>query len=353
MSEDEKKENARNYLEASEKLWKEHNTTKALQFLEKAQKCWPLPEIPIYREKYKSIYDPNSAQPSSPSPSSSSFSSSSPSSSKSSSTTTIPPKPQKAPNPPCSPPPLEYTQEQQDDALKLSQLKNYYEILGLKKDAAEEDIKKAYRKLAIKMHPDKNRAPAAEDAFKKVTQAYSCLSDSSKKMQYDMFGEEGDEPVKPDLTPEQVDDMFFTSDGKPISFPSKKPRVGLLAYLRFIPVIVLLLLSFLFGNSHSSTFSLLSTEQCHLPRRTASNTPFYVSESFDSIRDPRARRAAESEIDYQYLRSVTEACDFAKKQREGLANEAKGLKGQALKEKLKEVNHVSLAECDLLKAIVG
>ena len=68
--------------------------------------------------------------------------------------------------------------------------KNYYDILGVPQRASEDDIKKAYRKHAIKLHPDKNQAPKATEAFKKVSAAYACLSDKEKKKIYDMTGEE-------------------------------------------------------------------------------------------------------------------------------------------------------------------
>lgn len=70
--------------------------------------------------------------------------------------------------------------------------KDYYKILGLNKSASPEDIKKAYRKLAMKYHPDRNKSnKAAEEKFKEISEAYAVLSDSEKKKQYDMFGAEG------------------------------------------------------------------------------------------------------------------------------------------------------------------
>lgn len=69
--------------------------------------------------------------------------------------------------------------------------KDYYKILGLAKGASDDDIKKAYRKLALKYHPDKNKEPGAEEKFKEVAEAYEILSDSKKKDIYDKYGEEG------------------------------------------------------------------------------------------------------------------------------------------------------------------
>ncbi len=67
--------------------------------------------------------------------------------------------------------------------------KNLYEVLWVTKDASDADIKKAYRKLAMKYHPDKNKWDAqAEKSFKEINDAYQTLSDPEKKKQYDMFG---------------------------------------------------------------------------------------------------------------------------------------------------------------------
>jgi len=73
--------------------------------------------------------------------------------------------------------------------------RDYYEVLGVNKDASEEDIKKAYRKLAMKFHPDRNPdGKDAEDKFKEAKEAYEILSDAKKRAAYDQFGHAGVDP---------------------------------------------------------------------------------------------------------------------------------------------------------------
>lgn len=69
--------------------------------------------------------------------------------------------------------------------------KDYYKILGIPRSATDDEIKKAYRKLALRYHPDKNKSPNAEEKFKEVAEAYEVLSDKSKRDLYDKYGEEG------------------------------------------------------------------------------------------------------------------------------------------------------------------
>jgi len=73
--------------------------------------------------------------------------------------------------------------------------KDYYEVLGVNRDASEEDIKKAYRKLAMKYHPDRNPDnPKAEEQFKEAKEAYEVLSDDQKRAAYDQYGHAGVDP---------------------------------------------------------------------------------------------------------------------------------------------------------------
>ena len=73
--------------------------------------------------------------------------------------------------------------------------KDYYDVLGVQRGASDDDLKKAYRKLAMKYHPDRNSDdPSAAEKFKEASEAYEVLSDSSKRNAYDQFGHDGVDP---------------------------------------------------------------------------------------------------------------------------------------------------------------
>ncbi len=74
----------------------------------------------------------------------------------------------------------------------MAEKRDYYEVLGVAKTAANDEIKKAYRKLAMQYHPDRNPGnKEAEEKFKEATEAYEILSDEKKRSQYDQFGFQG------------------------------------------------------------------------------------------------------------------------------------------------------------------
>ena len=73
----------------------------------------------------------------------------------------------------------------------MAEKQDYYEVLGVSKNASKDEIKDSYRKLAMQYHPDRNKAPDAEDKFKEISEAYAVLSDDQKRQQYDTLGHAG------------------------------------------------------------------------------------------------------------------------------------------------------------------
>lgn len=83
-----------------------------------------------------------------------------------------------------------YTADQVTLVNKVLKCKDFYEVLAVCKEATDAEIKKAYKKLALRLHPDKNTAPGAVEAFKKVGNAVSILTDTQKRKHYDLYGPE-------------------------------------------------------------------------------------------------------------------------------------------------------------------
>lgn len=89
----------------------------------------------------------------------------------------------------------DYTTEQLDLCRRIKRCKDYYEVLSVTKEATDTEIKKSYKRLALQLHPDKNRAPGAGEAFKTLGNAAGVLTDIEKRKNYDLYGAEGRKSV--------------------------------------------------------------------------------------------------------------------------------------------------------------
>ncbi|KAG0308041.1 hypothetical protein BGZ99_001298 [Dissophora globulifera] len=173
------------------------NYSSARKFGGKSISLFPTPEATAFlatvdREEASASAGPStpSSTRSSPNPGSGSSGATAGASSSSTRPISEPPRPRSAPVD-HKPVDRDYTPEQVAAVKKIrSSGGDFYKVLGVGKDATESDIKKAYRKLALQMHPDKNGAPGADEAFKIVSKAFTVLSDPQKRAVFDQHGPE-------------------------------------------------------------------------------------------------------------------------------------------------------------------
>ncbi|TMS04770.1 DnaJ-like protein subfamily B member 12 [Larimichthys crocea] len=224
-----------------------------------------------------------------------------------------------------------YTAEQLEAVRKIKSCKDYYQILGVEKTASEEDLKKAYRKLALKFHPDKNHAPGATEAFKAIGNAYAVLSNTEKRRQYDQYGEERTHPSRhrhhrdfeADISPEDLFNMFFGG-----GFPSSNVHVyrngrmhfahhnrqerreqqrdgGLALFVQLMPILILIIVSALSQMMVTQPPYSLSYRPSagHIHKRHTSNlkVPFYVGDRFNEEFSGNNLKNVERSVEEDYI----------------------------------------------------
>ncbi|KAG6463192.1 dnaJ homolog subfamily B member 12 [Manduca sexta] len=237
----------------------------------------------------------------------------------------------------------DYTSDQLEAVRRINAKgKDYYEILGVSKEATDSDIKRAYKKLALQLHPDKNRAPGAAEAFKTIGNAAAVLTNAEKRKQYDLRSEEPSHPMhqqqhfaqgfETGFTPEELYSMFFGGgafpDG-PTVFTRRRPRepepreahAGL---VQLLPVLVLVLLSMMSGFFiNEPVYSLTPSPKYPVPRETVNlKVPYYVKENFHTDYQGSLRRL-EMTIEEEYILGLRHACQRERNYRDSMAWKAR------------------------------
>ncbi|XP_013862443.1 dnaJ homolog subfamily B member 12b [Austrofundulus limnaeus] len=315
-----------------------HQPEKALRFLEKAQRLFPT-------EKAKALLDLISRNGFSPGRGGhSDFSGVS--GSRQRQNTKEDPKPEEK-LPDNSKP---YTADQLAAVRRIKQCKDFYEILGVQKDSSEDELKKSYRKLALRFHPDKNHAPGATEAFKAIGNAYAVLSNAKKRRQYDQCGEEGRHPsnrgqdngsFEPDISPEDLFNMFFgggyPSSNGPIYTNGRmrnqrerreRPRDGGLAlFVQVMPILILVIVSALsqiMVNSPSYSLSFRPSAGYSQKRLTENlKVPYYVGEHFSKEFTGVNLKNLERSVEDDYISNLRNNCWKEKQQKEGMLYRAR------------------------------
>uniref|UniRef100_A0A3Q3B548 DnaJ heat shock protein family (Hsp40) member B12a n=1 Tax=Kryptolebias marmoratus TaxID=37003 RepID=A0A3Q3B548_KRYMA len=226
-----------------------------------------------------------------------------------------------------------YTAEQLEAVRKIKSCKDYYQILGVEKTASEEDLKKAYRKLALKFHPDKNHAPGATEAFKAIGNAYAVLSNAEKRRQYDQYGEERTHPSRhrhhhdfeADISPEDLFNMFFGG-----GFPSSKQKLDERCFallVQLMPILILIIVSALSQLMVTQPPYSLSYRQSagHIHKRHTSHlkVPFFVGDRFNEEFTGNNLKNVERSVEEDYISNLRNNCWKEKQQKEGLLYRAR------------------------------
>jgi len=314
----------------------------------------------------------------------------------------------------------EYTEEQERIVKQVLHAKEggrgaHYRVLGVEQDANESTLKKSYRKMALKLHPDKNSAPNADEAFKAVGLAYATLSDSQKRAVYDRYGDEDPDnrgSTGPggmrhgnmhfngqEVSPEDLFNMFFggmpggggargfggpgvrmySSGFGPGSAAGGMPRrrggqrqeepeqPGFMQFAQFLPIIMLFLLSFLNfpGDGSSSTgsnpyFSLAHSPPFVNPLKTeltqVKEIPYFVTDKFmrTYYRDRFQRAQVERMVEKSYEKYLTAECknqEIYKRQLERNARDRKGLTPENRERQLKKAAEFELTRCSELHGL--
>mmetsp|Transcript_5773 Transcript_5773/g.8072 ORF Transcript_5773/g.8072 Transcript_5773/m.8072 type:complete len:386 (-) Transcript_5773:19-1176(-) len=290
----------------------------------------------------------------------------------------------------------DWTPEQKELVDKVRKCKDYYEILGVAKDATDAEIKKQYKKLALSCHPDKNRAPGAEEAFKKIGQAFSCLSDAEKRKLYNIRGTEEDSmghfsrgssrhAYDGDLTPEEIFSMFF--GGVPLHRTGGMGGVGGPGFrtytynfggpatrrttanrgtqqndigstffhcIQLLPLILMFLMyAFSFG-SNEPLYELQRTSTYSVERLTKpNNIPYYVKPDFDPSSIGRsAFNRLENQIEKEWQMEMRGQCQREKKYQQYLKDQIywygmESAEGKMYQKKLQEFD---MTACQLLNS---
>jgi len=288
---------------------------------------------------------------------------------------------------------LEYTQEQVTAVKKIKSSKDYYEILNVKKDATDTDLKKSYRKLALQFHPDKNKAPGAGEAFKAIGNAFAILSDPEKRKKYDLYGsdvvnsssynrsqENGYEynngytrGFESDMTAEELFNMFFgttfpstgvyrrggggrgrtayyySNAGSQQSEGGGQEGSNVSVALQLLPVLFFILVTLLSSFFVSDpVYSLNRSQKYNVKRVTQDlDVAYYVKETFTNDYQGNIKRL-ESGIEEEYVSITRNECFKQRNYKDHMIWRARNF-GDA--DMLKQAKDMTLPSCDAIQQL--
>jgi len=248
---------------------------------------------------------------------------------------------------------------------------DYYKLLGVERNFSNEKILiKKYRKLAMKLHPDRNQLPGAEDAFKKISTAYECLKDPPKRRQYDRGGMVNTQVNR--MRTEDIIRMFF-ENGHGFNFPNQQREEEDLFHepgrateqsvwnrvLSLLPILLILVYSLLPETNMlrpEDPFSLERTVEYTVARvHSRTEIPFYVNRKFSRQvqNNPDFLRRVEDKVEGKYLRKLAMACKVERAARKNRIAEASEVRGEDMVKSLRDAHEGIDPSCVMFDDYIG
>ncbi|XP_073812949.1 visceral mesodermal armadillo-repeats isoform X2 [Musca autumnalis] len=293
---------------------------------------------------------------------------------------------------------VDYTNEQLTLVKKINSCQNYYDVLSVSRNASESEIKKSYKKLALHLHPDKNHAPGAAEAFKTLGNAMNILTDVRKRKEYDLAGgnyissngtsshhkpssyhqfyhndrdhhhhrhheqyssSEASFHANEDFTAEELFHMFFgnypPSQGTYRRRPyqpanQRQPQEnGQQPSLVFVLLLVMIMLSmFMSFFSTDPVYSLSHSNKFNVRRQTQHlSIPYYVKENFENDYQGSLARL-ENSVEEDYVYTMKQHCFRERSYREAMMARARSFGSRA---QFAQAQGLKMPSCDNLSKI--
>jgi curved DNA-binding protein CbpA len=240
---------------------------------------------------------------------------------------------------------------------------NYYQILGVPRTASQDELKRAYRKLALKLHPDKNSDEGAVEAFTSITKAFGCLSDPDRRSVYDLTGCDGPQGAQSDINnawAKQIFREFFSKDvdyqedyRRPphyLKAQSKHSVWPILLKTMLLPLLVVALVGLLTGRSYTEVdFSLVATYRFTQERFTSThNIPYYVDPTSYSTLSKAEGNNFEARVEREYTNLIQRDFTKAHHKRNNLTSLAQRSSDSQAKAYQDEADDVNMRSCEQL-----
>lgn len=366
------RDDAERCLQLAEAALANNDKHKAQRLLDKSKRMYPLPDVQARVQARIKLHVPSSTRESS----------------SSSSSRSDPRDPRESNENADADATREPTTEMKSAVRKVQSAENHYEVLGIARDADEASVKRAYKKLALQLHPDRNCATGSDEAFKRVGNAFLVLSDRKRRAHYDRFGESvGDEVheqgergreglrrrrgggggggwvrrggggeyvyVGGDMTADELFEFLFRSAGEDLSGGGGRRRAreearaarggagdapG--AWMKlFVYMIVMMFVFWALGGEGRRLYSLEKTKHHRVTKVSGNGVIFYMAEE-SKVAEGREMRNLERRVDMEALERWMGMCEAEERKERTLLYESRrwrnGKSGRARYRKMYE-----------------